>query len=119
MDVRNWEFLDKRLAELGTISEDFARSGFAQQIAFTAFFWMLLQYDAAEDDTAFKAGAMSLPDHLTLGNRARIEEICEVLDPWIAEQDADAHPRLDDLRTVIEIGSQATQHPAFEPRDFS
>lgn len=116
MDVRNWDFLDKRLAELGTISDDFASSGFAEKIAFTAFFWMLLQYDQSEDESAFKAGAMSLPDHLTPANLARIEDICAVLDLWLAAQDAAAHPHYHDLRKAVDLGLQATTHPLFEPR---
>ncbi|MBN1563928.1 MAG: hypothetical protein JXA10_08815 [Anaerolineae bacterium] len=118
MDVRNWDFLEKRLDELGTISSDFSRSGFAEKIAYTAFFWMLIQYHASENDMVFKAGAMSLPDHLTPGNLEQIETISQELDAWLADQDEDAHPRYADLRRVIDMGLQATTHPLFTPRSF-
>jgi hypothetical protein len=118
MDVRNWNFLDKRLRELGLISSDFSSSGFAEKIAFTAFFWTLIQYHHSQDEMAFRAGAMSLPDHLTSGNLEQIETISSLLDEWLAGQAEDAHPHYADLRKVIDLGLQATTHPLFTPRSF-
>ncbi len=118
MDVRNWDFLDKRLAELGSISRELSGSGFAAKIAYTAFFWTLLQYHQSQDEAGFHKGAMSLPDHLTPENLARIERISHELDAWMATQDPAAHPRFADLRAAVDLGLQATSHPLFEPRRY-
>jgi hypothetical protein len=116
MDPRNWEFLDKRLAELGTITDELRDVGLGQKIAFTAFFWTLIQYHDSDSEDMFKAGAMSLPDHLTPNNRQKIEDICQILDEWLAGQAPDSHPRYADLRRALDLGLQATTHPLFEPR---
>ncbi len=116
MDVRNWAFLEKRLDELGAIRGELSGGGFAEQIAFTAFFWTLIQFSASENEDLFRAGAMSLPDYLTPANRKTIESICHTLDAWLVDQAPDSHPRYADLRAVVEIGKQATIHPLFEPR---
>ncbi len=118
MDVRNWEFLDKRLAELGSISHELSGSGFAAKIAYTAFFWTLLQYHQSEDEAGFHKGAMSLPDYLTPANRTYIETISRELDAWMATQDPADHPRFPDLRAAVDIGLQAATHPLFEPRRY-
>jgi len=116
MDVRNWTFLEKRLDELGTIKGELSSGGYAEKIAYTAFFWTLIQYHISEDDTMFRAGAMSLPDYLTPANRETIETICNALSDWLAEQPPDSHPRIADLRAVLDVGMQATTHPMFDPR---
>jgi hypothetical protein len=118
MDVRNWAFLEKRLNELGTIKGELSSGGFAEQIAYTAFFWTLLQFYSSDDEDRFRAGAMSLPDYLTPANRKTIETICHSLEAWLATQPPDSHPQIANLRAVIEIGKQATIHPLFEPRKF-
>jgi hypothetical protein len=118
MDVRNWEFLEQRLAELGSLGQELKGSGFAEKIALTAFFWTLIQYHEAEDDKIFQAGAMSLPDYLTPANRAKVEAICRVLDEWIKSEAVEDHPRFAELRRTIDIGLQATTHPLLEPRKF-
>lgn len=118
MDVRNWEFLERRLAELGTMSDELSGSGQAQKIAFTAFFWTLIQFQDSETDENYKVGAMSLPDYLTPANREKIERICQLLDTWLTGQDKDAHPRYAALRKAVDIGLQATTHPLFEPREY-
>ncbi len=118
MDVRNWAFLEKRLNELGTIKGELSSGGFAEQIAFTAFFWTLIQFNASDSEEMFRAGAMSLPDYLTPANRQTIESICHTLGAWLDEQPPDSHPRYADLRAVVEIGKQATTHPLFEPRTY-
>lgn len=118
MDVRDWNFLEKRLAELGSLGDDLKSSGVAEKIALTAFFWTLIQYHESGDETMFRAGAMSLPDHLTPLNRERVEQISRVLDEWLKGQDASAHPCYADLRRVIDVGLHATTHPVFEPRGY-
>jgi hypothetical protein len=118
VDVRNWDFLDKRLAEMGSLGSDLKSSGFAEKIAFTAFFWTLIQYHEAEDEIGFRTGAISLPDYLTPFNREKVETVSRILDAWMSEQDASAHPRYADLRRVVDIGLQATTHPLFGPRKF-
>jgi hypothetical protein len=117
MDVRNWDFLEKRLAELGSLGDDLKSSGFAEKIALTAFFWTLLQYYESSDDKMFRAGAMSLPDYLTSFNRAKVEAVSRVLDEWLKEQDA-SHPHYADLRRVVDVGLRATSHPLFDPRKY-
>jgi hypothetical protein len=118
MDVRNWDFLNKRLEEMGSLGSDLKSSGFAEKIAFTAFFWTLIQYYEAEDDIGFRTGAISLPDYLTPFNREKVAAVSRILDEWLNEQDASAHPHYDDLRRVVDIGSQATTHPLFGPRQY-
>jgi hypothetical protein len=118
MDVRNWEFLDRRLAELGSLGEDLRASGFAEKIALTAFFWTLIQYHEATSESAFRTGAMSLPDYLTPQNRETVEAISRTLEDWMKVQDAEAHARYASLRQVVDIGLQATTHPLLEPRKF-
>jgi hypothetical protein len=118
MDVRNWDFLERRLAELGSLGNDLKSSGFAEKIALTAFFWTLIQYQDSSDEKMFRAGAISLPDYLTSFNRERVEAICRVLDEWLKAQDADAHPCYADLRRVVDVGLHATTHPLFEPRKY-
>ncbi|MBI5958819.1 MAG: hypothetical protein HY866_08795 [Chloroflexi bacterium] len=113
MDVRNWEFLDKQLAQLGDISRELAGSGIADKIAYTAFFWVLITYHASADDKIFQAGAMSLPDHLTPTHRTKIEAICADLDTWLRRQDVTDHPQAAALRQAIDLGLQATTHPLF------
>jgi hypothetical protein len=115
MDVRDWKFLEKQLDELGSISQELAQSGFAEKIAYTAFFWTLLSYYESADERAFKAGAMSLPDHLTPNNRQKIETMCGALDQWLCAQDPASHPRSADLARVVHLGLQATTHPLFDP----
>ena len=116
MDVRNWEFLDDTLASLGAIEKDLSSSGFAEKIAYTAFFWSLIQYHDSEEAGAFRASTLSLPDYLTPANRAKVEHISHVLDAWMQTQDPGAHPAYAKLRSVVEIGLQATTHPIFDPR---
>ncbi len=103
---------------MGSLGSDLKSSGFAEKIAFTAFFWTLIQYHEAEDDTGFRAGAISLPDYLTSFNREKVEAVSRILDEWMKEQDASAHPRYADLRRVVDIGLQASTHPLFGPRKF-
>jgi hypothetical protein len=117
MDVRNWDFLDKRLAELGSLGNDLKSSGVAEKIALTAFFWTLIQYQDSSDEKALGAGAISLPDYLTSFNRERVEVISRVLDEWLKEQDA-SHPHYADLRRVVDVGLRAKTHPLFDPRKF-
>jgi hypothetical protein len=113
MDVRNWEFLDKQLAQLGDISRELAGSGTADKIAYTAFFWILITYHISDDENIFQAGAMSLPDYLTPAYRTKIESLCEELDTWLRGQDVTAHPNAEVLRQAINLGLQATTHPLF------
>lgn len=115
MDVRNWHFLSKQLDQLGAISDELTHSGFAEKIAYTAFFWTLIQYHTNDDPEAYAQGAMSLPDHLTPGNRMTIEDICRLLDTWLGEQDP-GHPDYEKLRRVIDIGLQASTTPILDPR---
>jgi hypothetical protein len=116
MDVRNWDFLDRRLAELGSLGNDLKSSGFAEKIALTAFFWTLIQYHDSGNDVSFRKGAISLPDYLTPFNREKVEAVSRLLDTWMAGQDPAAHPRYADLRRAVDIGLQATTHPLFDPR---
>lgn len=118
MDVRNWDFLSKQLAQLGAISHELSHSGFAEKIAYTAFFWTLIQYHTSDDPEAYTKGAMSLPDHLTPANRATIEEICRLLDEWLATQEPDSHPDYETLRRVIDMGLQASTLSFLDPRSL-
>lgn len=112
MDVRNWDFLGKQLAQLGDISRELAGSGSADKIAYTAFFWVLISYHESAEEKIFQAGAMSLPDQLTQAHRAKIETISRLLDDWLRDQPAD-HPHAAALHQALQLGLQATTHPLF------
>jgi hypothetical protein len=114
MDVRNWEFLANALKNLETIEKELSSSLAGKRIAYTAFFWSLIQYHDSDDEDNYKIGAMSLPDHMTPGNRERIEQIAQELDAWLQTQASDAHPDYEALQKVIAIGLQASSHPVFE-----
>jgi hypothetical protein len=116
MDVRNWDFLSTQLDQLGAISSELSRSGFAEKIAYTAFFWTLIQYHTSDDPEDYVKGAMSLPDHLTPGNRTTIEDICRLLDEWLNTQEPDSHPQYEKLRRVIDLGLQASTLSMLDPR---
>lgn len=119
MDVRNWEFLSDQLSQFDAISKELSGSGVADKIAYTAFFWTLIQYHESDGEIDYSRGAMSLPDHLTPGQRATIEHISALLDAWLKSQAADSHPQYASLRRIVDIGLQATTAPIFDPRSFS
>jgi hypothetical protein len=116
MDVRNWEFLAPQLDQFTAISNELASSGSGERIAYTAFFWTLLQYHGSDEGGDYTRAAMSLPDHLLQGHRETVEAISADLDKWLRAQSPDSHPQYTDLRRVVDVGLQATTSPIFEPR---
>ncbi len=116
MDVRNWDFLAQQLDQFTAINNELAGSGYGEKIAFTAFFWTLIQYHQSDEGGDYTRAAMSLPDHLLPVHRQTVEAISALLDDWLNDQDPESHPQVDELRRVVDVGLHATTSPIFDPR---